>query len=153
MRVPVSAATPAPISRKRRSSVSRAPIECVRAVPVMRTSSGITLRAAPPWIDPKVSTAGSRESTARGKPVVRARDELHGRRDRIGRVMRPCGMTADTANHDVDLVAVGRQRAAREAGAAEASFRIDVQTDDRIDVVDGAGRDHLLAPVDVSSAG
>ena len=92
-------ATPRAMRRMRSGRLARRPSSKLRSVPCQVTSSGITLKASPPWIEPIVSTAEASGGLARHH-ALKGADHVRRRQHGIGRAVRRAAVAAAAAHHD-----------------------------------------------------
>jgi hypothetical protein len=73
-------------------------------------------------------------------------DELSGDRDGVHGMMRPCRVSALTADDDVQPLAVRSEHSVAYAHASHGALRVDVQGDDGLHALQSAGIYHLEGP-------
>ena len=119
----------------------------VRMVPLSRTCSGMMLALEPPWMEPNVTTTGIARVDRPGHELVDAGDELRRDADRVHRLVRPGGMPSPALDLDLELLAERGEHALAMGDPSRRRVRVDVERDDRPDLLHGTGGDHLERPL------
>ena len=124
---------------ERRSSASK-----VRIVPVRVTSSGITLKAWPPWMAPTVTTADCSGETSRDDDGLERGDDVGGGHDGVGRALGLAAVAAAAVDHDPQSVDRGHERARLHPERAHRQLVPEVDAEGEVDALQHAVRDHGL---------